>query len=157
MAPCALVRQLGADLVIDYTQQRSTSALSGFDGVFDLVGHDTLEQAFNMVRPGSTIVSIAGMPEPLTASQDMGRVFWLRALFWLTSFSLRRRARQRGARYRFLYMHPSGKDLAELARLVDGGVLKVILDSVYPFARINDALAKLEIGRAKGKIVVTME
>jgi NADPH:quinone reductase-like Zn-dependent oxidoreductase len=53
-------------------------------------------------------------------------------------------------------MHPSGEELSELARLVDAGVIKVIVDSVYPFDRIADAMAKLESGRAKGKIVVTM-
>ena len=152
----ALVRQLGADMVIDYTKERPASVLSGFDGAFDLIGGDTLEQAFAIVRPGATVVSVAGMPEPQTASKDLGRGLGLQALFWLASFSLRRRARQHGAHYRFLFMGPSGEDLSELARLVDTGVLKVIVDSVYPFERIADAMAKLEAGRAKGKIVVTM-
>lgn len=70
--------------------------------------------------------------------------------------SPRRRARRHGARYRYLFMHPSGEDLSELARLVDAGAVKVIVDSVYPFERIADAMAKLEAGHAKGKIVVTM-
>lgn len=152
----ALVRQLGADMVIDYTQERPASVLSEFDGAFDLIGGDTLEQAFAIVRPGATVVSVGGMAEPQTASKDMGRGPGWQALFWVASFSLRRRARRRGARYRFLYMHPSGEDLSELARLVDAGAVKVILDSVYPFERIADAMAKLESGRAKGKIVVTM-
>ncbi len=88
-------------------------------GVFDLIGGDTLVQAFAIVRPGATVVSVAGMPEPQTALKDMGRGLGWQALFWVASFSLRRRARQRVARYRFLYMHPSGEDLSELARLVD--------------------------------------
>lgn len=152
----ALVRQLGAAMVIDYTQERPASVLSGFDGAFDLIGGDTLEQAFAIVRPGATVVSVAGIAEPQTASKDMGRGLGWQALFWIASFSLRRRAGQRGGRYRFLYMHPSGKDLSDLGRLVDAGAVKVILDSVYPFERIADAVAKLETGRAKGKIVVTM-
>ena len=152
----ALVRQLGADTVIDYTQEHPASVLSGFDGVFDLIGCDALEQGFTVVRPGAIVVSVAGMPEPKTASKDMGRGLGLQALFWVASFSLRRRARQCGARYRFFIMHPSGEDLSELARLVDAGAVKVILDSVYPFERIADAMVKLESGRAKGKIIVTM-
>ena len=152
----ALVRQLGADTVIDYTQERPASVLSGFDGAFDLIGGDTLEQAFAIVRPGAIVVTVAGIPEPQTASKDLEGGLGLRALFWVASFSLRRRARQHGARYRYLFMHPSGEDLSELARLVDAGVVKVIVDSVYPFERIADAMAKLEAGRAKGKIVVTM-
>jgi alcohol dehydrogenase len=96
------------------------------------------------------------MPEPQTASKDLGRGLGLQTLFWLASFSLRRRARQHGARYRYLFMHPSGEDLSELARLVDTAAVKVIVDSVYPFGHIADAMAKLESGRAKGKIIVTM-
>jgi NADPH:quinone reductase-like Zn-dependent oxidoreductase len=49
----ALVRQLGADMVVDYTQERPASVLSGFDGAFDLIGGDTLEQTFAIVRPGA--------------------------------------------------------------------------------------------------------
>jgi NADPH:quinone reductase-like Zn-dependent oxidoreductase len=152
----ALVRQLGADIVIDYTQERPASVLSGFDGAFDLIGGDTLEQAFAIVRPGATVVSVAGIPEPQTASKDIGRGLGLQALFWVASFFLRRRARQSGVRYRMFIMHPSGEDLSELARLVDAGAVKVILDSVYSFERIADAMAKLESGRAEGKIIVTM-
>jgi NADPH:quinone reductase-like Zn-dependent oxidoreductase len=59
-----LVRQLGADLVVDYTQERPASLLSGFGGAFDLIGGDTLEQTFAIVRPGATVVSVGGMAEP---------------------------------------------------------------------------------------------
>ncbi len=152
----ALVRQLGADIVVDYTQEKPVSVLSGFDGAFDLLGGDTLEQAFSIVRLGATVVTVAGIPEPQTASKDLGRGLGLQALFWFASFSLRRRARQHGVHYRYLFMHPSGADLSELARLVDAGVIKVIVDSVHPFESIIDAMAKLESGHAKGKIVVTM-
>ncbi|MCC8401481.1 NADP-dependent oxidoreductase [Paraburkholderia sp. MMS20-SJTN17] len=152
----ALVRQLGADLVIDYTRERPASVLSGFDGAFDLLGGDTLKQAFAIVRPGATVVSVAGMPEPDAASNGPGRGPGLQALFWIGSFSLRRCARRHGARYRYLFMHPSGPDLSELGRLVDANALEVVIDSVHSFEHIADAMAKLESGRAKGKIVVTM-
>jgi alcohol dehydrogenase len=152
----ALVRQLGADMIIDYTREQPASVLSGFDGAFDLLGGDTLEQAFAIVRPGATVVTVAGMPEPQTASKDLGRGLGLQALFWVASFSLRRRARHHRARYRYLFMHPSGEDLSELVRLIDAGAVKVIIDSVYPFERIAQAMARLEAGHAKGKIVVKM-
>lgn len=152
----ALVRQLGADTVIDYTQEHPASVFSRFDGVFDLIGWDTLKQAFAIVRPGAPIVTVAGIPEPQTASKDLKRGRGLQALFWVASFFLRRRARKRGMTYRFFIMHPSGEDLSELACLVDSGAVKVILDAMYPFERIADAMAKLETGRAKGKIIVTM-
>jgi NADPH:quinone reductase-like Zn-dependent oxidoreductase len=78
------------------------------------------------------------------------------ALFWVASISLRRRVGRRGGRYRLLYMHPSGEELSDLARLVEAGAIKVILASVYPFERIADAMGEIESGHAKGKIVVTM-
>jgi len=152
----ALVRRLGADTVVDYTRERPAAVLSGFDGAFDLVGGEALEQAFGIVRPGSTVVSVAGMPEPRTASKDLHGGLAMQAMFWAASFSLRRRARAHGVHYRYLFMHPSGADLAELARLVDAGALEVIVDGVYPFERLPEAMARLEAGHAKGKIVVTM-
>jgi NADPH:quinone reductase-like Zn-dependent oxidoreductase len=101
-------------------------------------------------------VSIAGMPEPMTARKDLGRGAGLAALFWLTSFGLRREAAKRGVRYRYLFMRPSGPELEELAALVDAGKLEVVVDRVFPFAEIREAFAYLETGRAKGKVVVRM-
>jgi alcohol dehydrogenase len=152
----ALVKQLGASVVVDYTRQRPDQVLSGMDGVFDLVGGESLEQAFSIAKAGATVVSVAGMPEPQTASKDLGLGIAHRALFWLASRSLRRLARRHGVHYRYFFMHPSGHDLAELARLVDSGRLKVIIDSIYPFEQIPQAMARLEAGHAKGKIIVTM-
>lgn len=152
----ALVRGLGADEVVDYTREQPEMVLSGFDGALDLVGGDALKQAIAIVRPGASVVSVAGMPEPQTASKDLRRGLGLQALFWAASFSLRRRAHHHGARYRYLFMHPSGEDLAELSKLIDAGKVKVIVDSVYPFERISEAMSHLEAGHAKGKIVVAM-
>ncbi|MCY1060535.1 NADP-dependent oxidoreductase [Nannocystis sp. SCPEA4] len=152
----ALVRRLGADVVVDYTAQRFEEVLSNYDGVFDLVGGDTLARAFAVVKPGGMVLSIAGLPEPLTARKDLGRGPGLAALFWVASLGLRLRAGRRGARYRYLFMHPSGADLADLARRIDDGALEVVIDRVVPFAQIGEAFAHLESGRAKGKIVVRM-
>jgi alcohol dehydrogenase len=152
----ALVRRLGADAVVDYTRERPETILTGFDGALDLVGGDALKQAMAIVKPGARVVSVAGIPEPQTASKDLGRGLGLQALFWVASFSLRRCAHRYGVRYRYLFMHPSGKDLAKLAGLIDAGKLEVIVDSVYPFERIAEAMSLLEAGHAKGKIVVAM-
>jgi len=150
----ALVRRLGAKVVVDYTKARFEDVLRDYDGAMDLVGGDTLARTFSVVRRGGTVVSIAGMPEPLTARKDLGRGAGLAALFWLISLGTRRRARRRGVRYRYLFMHPSGPDLDELARLIDARKLEVVIDRVFPFAEIADAFAYLEQGHAKGKVVV---
>jgi NADPH:quinone reductase-like Zn-dependent oxidoreductase len=58
--------------------------------------------------------------------------------------------------YRYLFMHPSGTELAQLAELIEQEKLKVIVDKTYLFSNIAEALAYVESGRAKGKVVVTM-
>jgi alcohol dehydrogenase len=150
----ALVRRLGADVVVDYTRQRFEDQLREYDGAFDLIGGDTLARSFAVVKRGGLVVSIAGLPEPETARKDLGRGPGLAALFWLLSLGTRLAARRRGVRYRYLFMHPSGEDLAELARLIDAGRLEVVVDRVFPFAQVAEAVAYLESGRAKGKVVV---
>jgi NADPH:quinone reductase-like Zn-dependent oxidoreductase len=77
-------------------------------------------------------------------------------VFWIISYGIRSRARRAGIGYRYLFMHPSGNDLAQLAELIETGNLKVVIDRTYPFANISEALSYLETGRAKGKVVVTM-
>lgn len=151
----ALVRDLGADHVIDYTTTDLAGVGRKFDAAFDLAGGDALNACFALVKPGGTVLSVAGMPEPLTASKDLGAGFGLRALFWLASFGLRRQAAANGVRYRYLFMRTSAAELAELAELVDTGKLRIIIDSQYRFDQIAEAIAHLEAGRAKGKVVVT--
>ena len=53
-------------------------------------------------------------------------------------------------------MHPSGTDLAYLASLIEAKKLEVVIDRVFPFAEAKEAMAYLETGRAKGKVVLAM-
>lgn len=151
----ALVRRLGADVIVDYTKEAFETVLKDYDGAFDLVGGDTLTRSFAVVKPGGMVVSLAGPPEPTTARKDLGRP-GLAPLFWLASVGPRLRGLVRKVRYRYLFMHPSGSDLADLARRVDDGTLEVVIDRIVPFAQIAEAFAHLESGHAKGKIVVRM-
>lgn len=151
-----LVERLGADRVIDYTAQDFANEVRNMDGAFDLIGGDTLAKCLAVVKPGATVVSIAGMPEPLTATKDLGRGPLLAALFWFASFGIRAKARRHGVTYRYLFMHPSGAELAELAGLIEQKRLIPVIDRVFPFAAIAEAMAYLESGRAKGKVVVQM-
>src|SRR5258707_2947796 len=151
-----LVTRLGADVVIDYTRERFEEKLSGYDCAFDLLGGDTLARLWPVLKPGGRVVSIAGLPEPLTAQKDLGRGIGLAALFWVASLTTRVRAARHGCTYRFLIMHPSGADLAYLASLIDANKLQVVIDRVFPFAEAKEAMAYLETGRAKGKVVLAM-
>ena len=151
----ALVRSLGCDEVIDYTTEDISKAGRRFDAGFDLIGGKTLRQMFEIVKPGTKIVSVAAIPEPQTAIRDLGGRRALAAVFWIISYGIRSRARRAGIGYRYLFMHPSGSDLAQLAELIEQGKLKVVVDKAYPFANIAEALAYVESGQAKGKVVVT--
>jgi NADPH:quinone reductase-like Zn-dependent oxidoreductase len=152
----ALARSLGCDEVIDYTSQDIPKLGARFDAGFDLIGGNTLAQMFEIMKPGTKIVSVAALPEPQTAIKDLGGSRALAVLFWIISYGIRSRARRASVGYRYLFMHPSGNDLAQLAELIEQGKLKVIVDRTYPLANIADALAYVESGRAKGKVVVTM-
>lgn len=152
----ALVRSLGCDEVIDYTSQSISDAGKGFDAGLDLIGGDTLTQMFGIMKPGAKVVSVAALPEPQTAIKDLGNRWALAIAFWIISYRIRARARHAGVTYRYLFMHPSGAELAQLAELIEQGKLKVIVDRTYPFTQISDAFAYLESGHAKGKVVVTM-
>ena len=137
----ALVERLGADLVIDYTRERFEEKLSGYDCAFDLLGGETLARLWPVLKPGGRVASIAGMPEPVTARKDLGRGSGLAALFWVASLSTRLRAARHGLSYRYLFMHPSGTDLAYLAALIDARSIEVVIDRVFPFAEAKEAMA----------------
>lgn len=97
------------------------------------------------------------MPTLSPLAVALRRLTWaLSALFWLVSYGIRSRARRAGISYRYLFMHPSGSDLARIAELIEQEKLKITVDKAYPFAKISEALAYVESGRAKGKVVITM-
>jgi NADPH:quinone reductase-like Zn-dependent oxidoreductase len=152
----ALVRSLGCDEVIDYTVHDLSSEQRRFDAGFDLIGGKTMEQMFEIMKPRTKIVSVAALPEPQTAIKDLGGRRALSAIFWLISYGIRSRACRAGISYRYLFMHPSGSELALLAELIEQGKLKITIDRTYPLAKIPEALAYVESGRAKGKVVVTV-
>src|SRR6202035_4188468 len=90
----ALVRSLGCDEVIDYTSQDISKIGARFDAGFDLIGGNTLKQMFEIMKPGTKVVSVAALPEPQTAIKDLGGGRALSALFWIISYGIRSRARR---------------------------------------------------------------
>ncbi|MET8979321.1 NADP-dependent oxidoreductase [Streptomyces sp. NPDC004539] len=155
-AGAELVRSLGAEEVIDYKSTRFKDVLRDMDGALDLVGGQDLTDSFGIVRPGTTVVSVGGVPEPLTARKDLDAGFVLASVFAVMSAKPRRQAKARGVGYRFLMMRPSGTDLRVLADLVEQGHVRPVVDRGFPLERAADAFAYLETGRAKGKVIVRM-
>src|SRR6185295_17838582 len=106
--------------------------------------------------PKSTVVSLIGPPDAAFARARGMNVF-MRFVFGLLSGKIMRRANKRGAAYSFLFVHPDGGQLAEIGELLKTGRIRPVIDKTFPFDQAKQALAYLEQGRAKGKVVVQMK
>lgn len=150
------VKALGADVVIDYKTQRFESQLSDYDVVLSGLGGDVLEKSLHVLKPGGLLISISGPPTPEFAEQL--RLSWLfRQVVRLISRGIRKKSEHKGVNYKFLFMRASGAQLAELARLVEAGVIKPVMDRAFALGSTADALAYVAEGRAKGKVVVKVK
>ena len=147
------VKGLGADVVIDYKKDDFETIVCNYDVVFDTLGRETLEKSLRVLKPGGQVISVAGPPEPDFA-KDFGVNWPLIQAIRTLSFPIRRKAKRRGVKYSFLFMRASGNQLRELGFLIDSGAIRPIVDRAFPFESIPEALAYVEKGRARGKVVV---
>ncbi len=147
------VKRLGADVVIDYRSNDFETVLHDYDVVIDTQGGQTLEKSLRVLKPGGKVISVAGPPEPDFAKEFGANWFLIQAMRAL-SFQIRRKAKRRGVTYSFLFMRASGDQLRELGSLIDSGVIRPVVDRIFPFQSTTDALAYVEKGRAKGKVVI---
>jgi alcohol dehydrogenase len=150
-----LVKRLGADVAIDYRSERFEDVATDCDVVLDSAGGDTLVRSFACVKPGGVVVSIGGTP-----SAAFARRWGLNPLIVLAIRVMSRKAtaaaRRHDARYEYLFMRADGEQLREITRLVEGGVIKPLVDTVFPLQQVRDALSYSESGRATGKVVITV-
>ena len=151
-----LVRGLGADEVIDYKKQKFEDVLRDYDAVLDTLGGESLEKSFQILRPKSIVVSIVGPPDAAFGRRRGMNVFMVFVL-WLLSRKMHRLAKKRGVEYSFLLVKPDGSQLAEIGELLKPGSIRPVIDTVFPFDQAKQALAYLEEGRAKGKVVVKIK
>jgi NADPH:quinone reductase-like Zn-dependent oxidoreductase len=149
------VRGLGADEVVDYKRHNFEDTLRDYDAVLATVRGDGVEKALRIVRPGSAVVSLVG-PPTAAFGKARGMNFFLRFVLGLMSRKIIGLARGRGAEYSFLFVRPDGAQLAGIGKLIEDGRVRPVIDKVFPFAQSVEALAYLEQGRAKGKVVVQM-
>ncbi|WP_029013327.1 NADP-dependent oxidoreductase [Niveispirillum irakense] len=150
-----LVKSLGADVVIDYKKQDFSKVLSGYDVVLNSLEGDTPEKSLDVLKQGGKLISISGPPDPEFARQQ-GLNGVLRLLMRLLSFNIRRKARGRGIHYSFLFMRADGGQVAQITSLIEAGIIRPVMDQVFPFEATNEALAYVETGRSKGKVVVAL-
>jgi NADPH:quinone reductase-like Zn-dependent oxidoreductase len=155
-ANTALVKGLGADVVVDYKTQDFEKVLSGYDVVLNSQDGKTLEKSMHVIKGGGRLVSISGPPDP-QFGQEIAAPGFVKLVMRLLSAGVRRRAKGRGVGYSFLFMKASGSQLREIARLIEGGAIRPVLDKVFPFESTNDAMDYVEAGRAKGKVVIKVK
>ncbi|MEL7977817.1 NADP-dependent oxidoreductase [Isoptericola sp. F-RaC21] len=148
------VRDLGADVVVDYRSQDFEAELSGYDLVLDSLGGDNLAGSLRVLRPGGKVIGIAGPPDPAYA-REKGLNPVLRLAIAALSRKVRRQATKLGVTYEFLWMHASGEQLRQIAALVDDGVLRPVVGKTLPFDQTPQALDALGAGGLRGKVVVT--
>jgi NADPH:quinone reductase-like Zn-dependent oxidoreductase len=151
-----LVRSLGADEVIDYQKQKFEDVLRDYDAVLDTLGGESLEKSFQILRPKSFVVSIVGPPDA-AFGRTKGMNFLMVFVLWLLSRKMNRLAKKRGVEYSFLLINPDGSQLAEIGELLEVGSIRPVIDKVFPFDQTKEALAYLDAGRAKGKVVVQVQ
>lgn len=151
-----MVKSLGADEVIDYKKQRFEEVLRDYDVVLDTLGSESLERCISILKPGGVVVSIVGPPDA-AFGRARGMNFLPVSVLWLMSLKIHLLAKKRGAAYSFLLMDSNGNQLSEIGELTEKGDIRPVIDKVFPFDKAKEALAYLETGRAKGKVVVKMK
>lgn len=149
------VRNLGADIVIDYRTQDFEQLLSGYDLVLDSLGGENLEKSLHILKPGGKAIGISGPPDPAFA-RKAGLNPVLRLAIAGLSSKIRRQAKKLGVTYEFLFMRASGEQLRQISALVDDGVLRPTVGRVFSFHQTPEALQSLAAGGIRGKAVVAL-
>ena len=152
-ANVSLVERLGADEGVDYKKQEFEKVLQGYDVVLGTIKGDVIEKSLGILNPKSIIVSLIG-PLDAAFARARGMNFLMALVFGLMSAKIIRQAKKRGIEYSFLFAHPDGHQLAEIGKLLEAEHIHPVIDKVFPFNQTKEALAYLEEGRAKGKVVV---
>jgi 2-desacetyl-2-hydroxyethyl bacteriochlorophyllide A dehydrogenase len=124
-----LLKQLGADVAIDYTKQKFEEIAKDVDCVLDPVGKDTLAHSYALVKKGGIILSLVGGvdPEELKKHEIRAAGVWVK---------------------------PNAKDLAEIAQLIDAGKIKPVVTKVLPLSDAIAAEQQAETHHTRGKVVL---
>lgn len=113
----------------------------------------TLEMSLGVLQAGGQLISISGPPTPQFA-EDIKAPWLIKQVLRVLSFGTRRKAKHLNVGYSFLFMKASGSQLRQITSLIESGAIRPVIDKVFPFDATNEALAYVESGRAKGKVVI---
>ena len=124
-----LLKQLGADVAIDYTKQKFEDVAHDVDLVLDPVGRDTLARSYGVVKKGGIVVTIVSRCDPAELEKH-------------------------GIRGASLSSHPDAKELGEITQLIDNKKLKPIVTEVLPLAEAAKADAQAATHHTRGKLIL---
>lgn len=151
-----LVTSLGADIVIDYRKEDFETVLHDYDVVLNSLDNATLRKSLRVLKPGGKLISISGPPDPAFA-RESDTTWILRPVMRVLSHQIRTAAKRRGISYSFLFMRASGAQLRDITSLIESEIIQPVMDCVFPFESTNEALAHVEKGRTKGKVVIKVK
>ena len=143
-----MVRSIGADRVIDYTKEDFTKTDQRYDLIFDIVGNHTFSERRRILKPDGICVMV-GLGGSGWHDESAGRL--------LGELNAYLRSRFVNEKFMTYLAHLSEPDLAILASLMKDGKMVPVIDKTYKFSDVPAALAHLETGHARGKIVVTID
>jgi len=141
-----LVRSLGADHVIDYTQQDFTQGGTLYDVVMDNVANRGILEVRRALKPKGKLILIGGGgPDANPWYGALKAPIKALIISWFVDQDMS-----------MFISHHSGEDLATIAGLMQEGKVMPVIDRTYPLAEIVEAVTYLETGRARGKVIVTI-
>jgi len=151
-----LVKSLDADVVVDYKKDDFEKVLQCYDLVLNSQDSKTLEKSLRILKPGGKLISISGPPDPVFA-EEIGAPWFVKLIMRLLSSGVRKKAKRLNVTFSFLFMKANGDQLKAITSLINSGTIKPIVDKVFAFESIKEAMAYVESGRAKGKVVIKIK
>ncbi len=152
----ALLKELGADVIIDYQSQKIEDELSGYDIVLDTLGEAVHEASYKVLKPGGVLVTVLGIPDNETVGEYTSG-FIVKLVARLHNNKMEKQAKKHGAIYKHLLMYADGGQLSEIAALIEAGKIRAIIDSTFTLDQVQAAFERSKTGRSQGKIVVTID
>jgi alcohol dehydrogenase len=150
------VKSLGADRVIAYDREDYLEQGGDYDIVYDTLGGAFTVDAFKVVKRGGAVISLSGPPDRDFATR-MGAGWLVRVAIRFMNRKVYAASAASGASYCWFFTEPDGDQLREIARLVDSGAIKPVIDREFAFEQLPAALTYLEAGRARGKVVLKVK
>lgn len=150
------VLALGADQFLDYKTEDYTKILKNIDFVIDTLGGKELEKQFTILKKGGKLVSLKGMPNKNFAKK-MNLSWWKTLIFSLVGKKFDDLANKNNQEYHFIFVKENGKQLSEIAKILEKNKIVPSVDSVFPLEKANDALLKIATQPSQGKTILTIE